>query len=68
MPEIMKFTVSDSIAGYVVSYDEDENSFVLRTTDGRDFTLLQTTPGIGDYLGLTILHEIGDIAREILYG
>ena len=30
---------------------------------GRDYTLLQTVPGIGQYLGLTILYEIGDIAR-----
>jgi len=30
---------------------------------GRDYTLLQTVPGIGEYLGLTILHEIGDIER-----
>jgi len=29
MTETMKFTLSDTIAGYVVSYDEDENSFVL---------------------------------------
>ena len=29
----------------------------------RDYALLQTVPGIGEYLGLTILHEIGDIAR-----
>src|SRR5208282_4399647 len=29
----------------------------------RDYALLQTTPGIGEHLGLTILHEIGDIAR-----
>src|SRR4029079_19220438 len=29
----------------------------------RDYTLLQTTPGIGEYLGLTILYEIGDINR-----
>ena len=36
---------------------------LTKQTAGRDFTLLQTTPGIGDYLGLTILHEIGDIAR-----
>jgi transposase len=34
-----------------------------KQTANRDFTLLQTTPGIGDYLGLTILHEIGDIHR-----
>ena len=36
---------------------------LTKQTAGRDFTLLKTTPGIGDYLGLTILHEIGDIAR-----
>ena len=36
---------------------------LTKQTSSRDFTLLQTTPGIGDYLGLTILHEIGDIAR-----
>jgi transposase len=29
----------------------------------RDYTLLQTVPGIGEYLGLTILHEIGSIDR-----
>ena len=29
----------------------------------RDYTLLQTTPGIGQYLGLTLLYELGDIAR-----
>ena len=29
----------------------------------RDFTLLQTVPGIGEYLGLTILYEVGDIHR-----
>lgn len=29
----------------------------------RDFTLLLSVPGIGENLGLTLLHEIGDIAR-----
>jgi transposase len=29
----------------------------------RDYTLLQTAPGIGVHLAMTILHEIGDIAR-----
>lgn len=29
----------------------------------RDFTLLLSVTGIGDSLGLTILHEIGDISR-----
>ena len=30
---------------------------------GRDYTLLQTVPGIGQHLGATILYEIGDINR-----
>jgi len=30
---------------------------------GRDYELLQTVPGIGRSLGLTILYEIGDIER-----
>jgi transposase len=30
---------------------------------GHDFALIQTVPGIGIYLGLTIVHEIGDIER-----
>lgn len=29
----------------------------------RDYALLQTVPGIGQHLGATLLHEIGDIAR-----
>jgi transposase len=42
---------------------EKELLQLTKQTAGRDFTLLQTVTGIGDYLGLTILHEIGDIAR-----
>jgi transposase len=42
---------------------EKELLQLTKQTASRDFTLLQTTPGIGEYLGLTILHEIGDIAR-----
>jgi len=30
---------------------------------GRDYTLLQTVPGIGEHLGATILYEIGDVQR-----
>ncbi len=30
---------------------------------GPDYALLQTVPGIGEHLGLTILYQIGDIAR-----
>jgi transposase len=42
---------------------EKELLQLTKQTASRDFTLLQTTPGIGEYLGLTILHEIGDIGR-----
>lgn len=42
---------------------EKELLKLTKRTAHRDFTLLQTAPGIGDYLGLTILHEIGDLAR-----
>jgi transposase len=34
-----------------------------KTASWRDYTLLQTVPGIGEILGLTILYEIGDIER-----
>lgn len=36
---------------------------LAKASSGRDYTLLQTVPGIGENLGLTILHEIGDINR-----
>ena len=36
---------------------------LTKTHAGRDFTLLQTVSGIGQHLGLTILYEVGDIAR-----
>ena len=36
---------------------------LTQQTASRDFTLLQTVTGIGEFLGLTLLHEIGDIAR-----
>jgi transposase len=36
---------------------------LTRQIAGRDFTLLQSVPGIGKNLGATILYEIGDIER-----
>ena len=33
----MRFTFSDTIAGYVTSYEEDDDSFGLRTSDGREY-------------------------------
>ena len=43
MTDIMRFTMSDTIAGYVVSHDEDENCFILRTTDGRECPVYLTS-------------------------
>jgi transposase len=36
---------------------------LAKERSGREFALLQSVPGIGDSLGLTILHEIGPIER-----
>ena len=36
---------------------------LTKATAARDYTLLQTVPGIGEHLGLTILYEIGHIER-----
>ena len=33
----MRFSFSDTIAGYVTGYDQDKDTFGLKTTDGRDF-------------------------------
>jgi mannose/cellobiose epimerase-like protein (N-acyl-D-glucosamine 2-epimerase family) len=33
----MQFTFSDTVAGYVTSFDEDADTFDLRTSDGRPF-------------------------------
>jgi mannose/cellobiose epimerase-like protein (N-acyl-D-glucosamine 2-epimerase family) len=35
----VEFTFSDTIAGYVSSYNSRENSFTLRTSDDREFTV-----------------------------
>jgi len=36
---------------------------LTKTHARRDYTLLQSVYGIGEFLGLTILYEVGDIAR-----
>ncbi len=33
------FTFSDLIAGYVTGYDKASDSFGLKTSDGREFTV-----------------------------
>jgi len=42
---------------------EEELQRQTKKVASRDYALLQTTPGIGENLGLTILYEIGDVAR-----
>jgi hypothetical protein len=46
-----------------ISNLEEELQRQTKSVASRDFALLQTIPGIGQNLGLTILYEIGDIAR-----
>ena len=42
---------------------EEELQRQTKKIASRDYALLQTVPGIGESLGLTILYEIGDIER-----
>src|SRR5262249_16364315 len=42
MDSRMHFTFSDTIAGSVTPYKADEDSFTLRTIDGRDFEVALT--------------------------
>ena len=42
---------------------EEELQRQTKKVAGREYTLLQSVPGIGENLGLTILYEIGDINR-----
>jgi transposase len=42
---------------------EEQLQKLTKAAAWRDYSLLQTVPGIGEHLGLTLLYEIGDIAR-----
>jgi transposase len=46
----------------ITALEEELNRLTKRTAP-RDYALLQTVPGIGEHLGLTILYEVGDIER-----
>jgi transposase len=46
-----------------ISQLEQELQRQTKKVASRDYALLQTVPGIGESLGLTILYEIGDISR-----
>jgi mannose/cellobiose epimerase-like protein (N-acyl-D-glucosamine 2-epimerase family) len=38
----LRFTFSDTIAGYVISFDEGNRRFVMKTSDGREFAVALT--------------------------
>ncbi|PYC86937.1 N-acyl-D-glucosamine 2-epimerase [Streptomyces tateyamensis] len=52
-------TYSDSIAGYITSYDPSNDRFGLRTTDGREFTI-----HLDGLLGSEIVRNLGDKDRR----
>ena len=46
-----------------ISALEEQLHRLTKENRPRDYALLQTVPGIGEHLGMTILYEIGDINR-----
>jgi transposase len=42
---------------------EEQLHHLTQQRSWREYALLQTVPGIGEHLGITILYEIGDIER-----
>jgi transposase len=46
-----------------ISALEEQLHRLTKESAPREYALLQTVPGIGEHLGLTILYEIGDIER-----
>src|SRR5438876_1145443 len=46
-----------------ISQLEEELQRQTKKVASREYALLQTVPGIGESLGLTILYEVGDIER-----
>jgi transposase len=65
---LRRFALQNDLA-MIRHYDAQINALevkllkLAKERSGRDFALLQTVPGIGENLGLTILHEIGQIER-----
>jgi len=46
-----------------ISALEEQLHRLTKESAPRDYALLQSVPGIGEHLGMTILYEIGDISR-----
>jgi anti-anti-sigma factor len=53
--DLMAFSFSDTIAGYVKRYDRNADRFTLETTDGRVFTV-----GITPTTGAQLVHNLGE--------
>ena len=55
----LKFTFSDTIAGYVTRFDKKADSFDLKTSDGREFRIeLTRTPNrAASVAGLAIAEQ-----------
>ena len=51
----MGFSFADTIAGYVTSYNEGTDSFGLRTSDGREFTV-----GLTPTTFAQVIHNLGE--------
>ena len=68
MDSRMHFTFSDTIAGSVVAYQADEDTFTLRTIDGREFEVAitnQTYAEVTRNLGEAYIDATGQM-REML--
>ena len=53
--DLMAFSFSDTIAGYVKRYDRNADEFTLETSDGRLFTV-----GITATTGAQVVHNLGE--------
>jgi hypothetical protein len=60
MTNTMNFTLSDAIAGYVICYDEEKDFFVLRTTDGREYTVDLTPNTFG-----RVIRNLGEDYQDV---
>ena len=53
--DVMAFSFSDTIAGYVKRYDRNADSFTLETSDGRVFTV-----GLTATTGAQLVRNLGE--------
>jgi mannose/cellobiose epimerase-like protein (N-acyl-D-glucosamine 2-epimerase family) len=56
----MSFTFSDTIAGYVTSFETDDDSFGLRTADGREFRCYLTPTTFAQ-----VVRNLGEPYRDV---